>query len=76
MLMATPASVSRPVPLRTGELRSLVGIEDLGLAELASASSSASRQKSVVNVFESRKANTLRLATSRIATKYRKPWPR
>jgi len=37
------------------------------------ASSSASTQKSAVSVFESRKARTLRLATSRIATKYIKP---
>jgi len=38
---------------------------------LANASCSASTQKSAVRVLESRKASTLRLATSRIATKYR-----
>ena len=45
-----------------------------GVPNLASASSSAARQKSVVMVLESRKASTLRLATSRIATSYIINW--
>jgi hypothetical protein len=62
-------------PFIAGELRALVGIEDLGSAEL--------RQRLLergdaevrrVSVFESRNASTLRLATSRMATRYRKPW--
>lgn len=50
-----------------GELAALVGIEDLRY--LAIASSSASTQKSVVMLIDTRCARTLRVAQSRMATR-------
>lgn len=44
-----------------------------GVPNFASASSSASTQKSAAMLLESRQARTLRLSQSMMATRYRKP---
>ncbi len=53
-----------------GELAALIRVEDLWLTI---ASRTASTQKSVINVLDSRQANTRRLAQSRIVHRYTKP---
>ena len=57
----------------TGELAALIGVEDLGLPQRASASSNASTQNAASIVLESRQASTARETQSMIATRYRKP---
>lgn len=55
------------------KLTPLIGVEELGVPEQLMASCTASTQKSVVNVLESRHAHTRRLAQSRIAHRETKP---
>jgi hypothetical protein len=59
--------------LLAGELAALVRVEDVRILVAASASWTASMQKSVVRVFDSRHATTRRLAQSRTAKRYTKP---
>lgn len=52
-----------------GKLAALAGVEDLGAAITRMASRTASRQKSVVSVFDNRQASTLRECQSSTATR-------
>ena len=54
---------------RAGELAPLVGVQDCRAAVVRMAASRASRQQSVVSVFERRHARTRRVAQSRTATR-------
>ena len=73
MLMATPALLRRSVHSSHVNCEPWSVLKISGTPNFDIASSSASTQKSAVRVFERRKLSTLRLATSRIATRYMKP---
>ncbi len=60
-------SLQEPRKLLAGELAALIRVEDRRGPYRVSASCTASMQKSVVNVLDSRHANTRRLAQFRIA---------
>jgi hypothetical protein len=56
-------------PVAAGELRSLIGVEDLRRAVFGQ----GLFQKSASKVFDNRQASTLRLCQSMMATRYKKP---
>ena len=62
-----------PCELQARELASLIRVEDIWGRYCVIASRTASRQESVVSVWDSRHANTRRLAQSRTAKRYMKP---
>jgi hypothetical protein len=81
-VVAAPASIHADLDpfitqdlgeLVAGELGSLIGIEDAGLAEPTRASLSASTQNSAVSVLDSHQDSTRRVAQSMIAIGYRNP---
>ena len=73
MLILNPLVFQAPCELLAGELTPLVGVEDLRQPYCVIACRTASRQKSVVNVLESRQASTWRLAQPSTAQRYTKP---
>jgi hypothetical protein len=56
-----------------GELRTLIGVEDVWQSEFLQRFFECLHANSVVSVFDTRQVNTLRVNRSTIATKYTKP---